>query len=88
MNRRLNELNNETTPVILNDEDKNAMMNSVENRSPYLDSSLVNFIFSLNPSYNIQKGISKYILRNSAKGLVHNDVLFDKKKDLMLQLIH
>ncbi len=80
VNRRLNELNNETTPVILNDEDKNAMMNSVENRSPYLDSTLVNFIFSLNPNYNIQKGISKYILRNSAKDFVHNDVLFDKKK--------
>ena len=36
LNRRLNELNNETTPVILNDEDKNAMMHSIENRSPYL----------------------------------------------------
>ena len=80
LNRRLNELNNETTPVILNDEDKNAMMHSIENRSPYLDSSLVNFIFSLNPEFNIQKGITKYILRNSAKDIVHNDVLFDKNK--------
>ena len=44
------------------------------------DSSLVNFIFSLNPEFNIQKGITKYILRNSAKDIVHNDVLFDKNK--------
>jgi len=80
LNRRLNELNNETTPVILNGEDKNAMMYSIENRSPYLDSSLINFIFSLNPDYNIHKGITKYILRNSAKDIVRNDVLFDQKK--------
>jgi asparagine synthase (glutamine-hydrolysing) len=80
LNRRLNELNNETTPIILENEDKSAMMNSVENRSPYLDSSLVNFIFSLNPSYNIQKDVTKYLLKNSAKEFVHKDILFDKKK--------
>ena len=34
----------------------------------------------MNPEFNIQKGITKYILRNSAKDIVHNDVLFDKNK--------
>ena len=31
----MNELFNETVPAILNNEDLNSMMNSIENRSPF-----------------------------------------------------
>ena len=46
-NRRLNELFKENTPLILNQEDLNSMSNSIENRSPFLDTNLFNFIFSI-----------------------------------------
>ena len=36
----LNELNIETTPVILNEDDLNSMNYSIENRSPYLDKEI------------------------------------------------
>ena len=46
-NRMLNELFHEVTPVILNEDDLNSMYWSVENRSPFLDSKLVEFAYSL-----------------------------------------
>ena len=79
-NRRLNELFNETTPPILFNEDLNSMMNSVENRSPFLDSKLINFIFTVPPEILIQQGYSKFLLRSSMKDLVPDDVLFDRNK--------
>ena len=79
-NRRLNELFHETTPLILSNEDKNAMMNSVENRSPYLDKNLIEFMFSINPTYNIQNGITKYLLKETAKDYVDYKVLYESKK--------
>ena len=41
LNRRLNELFHENTPIILNEEDSNSMYYSIENRSPFLDSKLI-----------------------------------------------
>ena len=79
-NRRLNELFHETTPLILSNEDKNAMMNSIENRSPYLDKNLIEFMFSINPTYNIQNGITKYLLKETAKDYVDYKVLYESKK--------
>ena len=46
-NRKLNELFNETTPIILSNEDLGAMKCSIENRSPFLDKKLVEFMFRL-----------------------------------------
>src|SRR5207245_5646601 len=39
-NRMLNEMFHETTPVILHQDDLNAMYFSIENRAPYLDRAL------------------------------------------------
>ena len=39
----LNELFYESVPVILKEEDLNCMKNSIENRAPYLDKSLIEF---------------------------------------------
>ena len=44
-NRMMNELFNEITPICLQNEDLNSMFYSIENRSPFLDSNLVNFAF-------------------------------------------
>jgi asparagine synthase (glutamine-hydrolysing) len=79
-NRSLNELFHETTPVILNEDDTNSMYYSIENRSPFLDSNLVNFIYSIPTEKLIQNGYAKFILRESVKGYLHERVRMEKIK--------
>ena len=79
-NRRLNELFNEITPLILNAEDLNCMKYSVENRSPFLDTQLVNFMFSVPNNYLIKNGYAKYILRESFNGYLNDKVRLDRVK--------
>jgi asparagine synthase (glutamine-hydrolysing) len=79
-NRRLNELFYENTPLILNEEDLNSMKYSVENRSPFLDKKLVEFVFSIPEASLIQKGYGKYILRESLKGIVNEKIRLDRLK--------
>ena len=45
-------------------EDLNAMLNSIENRSPFLDKKLFEKIFSIPSQFFIQKGFAKFILRS------------------------
>jgi asparagine synthase (glutamine-hydrolysing) len=78
--RMMNELFHETTPAILNEDDTNSMYNSIENRSPYLDRRLVEFLYTVPSNFLIQEGYSKYILRKSLEGIVDSKVLFDRKK--------
>jgi asparagine synthase (glutamine-hydrolysing) len=79
-NRRLNELFQEITPGILHNDDLNAMSYSIENRSPFLDKDLVNFCFSIPPDLLIQKGYGKYLLRNSMKDILIDEVRLDYHK--------
>jgi asparagine synthase (glutamine-hydrolysing) len=79
-NRSLNELFYETTPVILNEDDTNSMYYSIENRSPFLDSNLVNFLYSIPTEKIIQNGYAKFILRESVKNYLHESVRTDKIK--------
>ena len=79
-NRMLNELFFETTPVILNEDDLNSMNYSIENRSPYLDKNLVEFVYSLPSSFLIKKGYSKYLLREAFKGVLNEEIRLDRKK--------
>ena len=78
-NRMLNELLHEIVPVILFSDDLNSMMYSVENRSPFLDSCLVEFLYSVPTKYLIRDGFQKIILRNSVKGMLPDSILFNKK---------
>ena len=43
-NRMLNELFDEIVPAILFSDDLNSMMYSIENRSPFLDTKLIEFL--------------------------------------------
>jgi asparagine synthase (glutamine-hydrolysing) len=79
-NRSLNELFYETTPVILNEDDTNSMYYSIENRSPFLDSNLFNFIYSIPTAKLIQNGYAKFILRESVKNYLHESVRMDRVK--------
>ena len=76
----LNELFHEATPVILHEDDLNSMLYSVENRSPYLDTGLQKFAFSIPCPHLIQKGYGKYVLREAVKGILNDKVRLDRKK--------
>ena len=60
----LNELFYEGTQIQLIQDDKNSMINSVENRSPFLDNSLVEFVYSLPQEYLMNEGIPKFLLED------------------------
>ncbi|MFN3200606.1 MAG: asparagine synthase (glutamine-hydrolyzing) [Bradymonadia bacterium] len=79
-NRMLNELGHEAVPVILYEEDLNAMATSVENRAPYLDRNLAEFMFSVPPEHLIHDGHAKWLLRAAGEGLLVDSVRLDKRK--------
>ena len=76
----LNEINSETTPVILNDDDLNSMRVSIENRSPYLDMNLTKFAFTIPTKLLIKKGNNKYILREAFRDILTKDIYEQKRK--------
>ena len=76
----LNELRHETIPVILHEDDRNSMFYSVENRSPYLDRNLAEFLFTVPSRHLVKHGFAKYLLRAAGTGYVSENVLWDKRK--------
>jgi asparagine synthase (glutamine-hydrolysing) len=56
------------------------MIVSVENRSPYLDRALTEFLFRVPPEHLIKDGYVKFLLRAAVKGLVPDSVRLDKRK--------
>ena len=79
-NRMLNEMFNEITRPILLEDDLNSMFYSIENRSPYLDSNLLEFCYQIPNKYLIENGYNKNILREAMKGILNEKVRLDKKK--------
>lgn len=52
-------------------EDRSSMWHSVESRTPFSDDKeLIEYVFSLPANMKIEKSVSKYILRESVKGLI------------------
>lgn len=79
-NRMLNELFHEAVPVILHEDDLNAMYYSIENRSPYLDRQLFDFCFSIPSRHLVRDGMAKAVLRDSMRGIVPDRVLDSRRK--------
>lgn len=79
-NRLRNELQFETVPVLLHEEDLNSMAASIENRSPYLDRNLAEYVFSLPTSLLIRRGFAKALLREVGKGFAPSQVLENPRK--------
>ena len=79
-NRMLNELFHEVVPVILHEDDLNAMSFSIENRSPFLDRGLFEFASSIPTQYLIRDGYAKAILRDAMRGIVPPAVLESRRK--------
>ncbi|MCH8963927.1 MAG: asparagine synthase (glutamine-hydrolyzing) [Planctomycetes bacterium] len=79
-NRMMNELFHEVVPAILHEDDLNSMRYSIENRSPYLDSRLFEFAYSIPSEHLIRDGFAKYVLREAVKGTLNEQVRTDRRK--------
>jgi asparagine synthase (glutamine-hydrolysing) len=79
-NRMANELLAESVPVILHEDDLNAMYFSIENRSPFLDSSLFAWCQSIPTRHLIRGGRAKAILRDCVRGFAPEAILDNPRK--------
>lgn len=64
----------ESIPRILHYEDRNSMAFSIEQRMPFLDYRLVEFIFGLTNSWKMGDGVAKIILRKALKGVMPDTI--------------
>ncbi len=79
-NRMANELFHETVPIFTHREDLNSMQFSIESRAPFLDTNLIQYLFSIKGSHLLNNCQNKYILRESLKGILNKKVLNQKVK--------
>ncbi len=59
--------------------DRMSMANSLETRSPFLDTEVLEFAAALPPEFKIKKGISKYILREAYKDMLPKKIIGGRK---------
>lgn len=79
-NRMMNELFVEAVPVILHEDDLNAMYYSIENRSPFLDRELFDFCYSIPSRHLIRDGAAKAVLRDSMRGIAPAMIMENRRK--------
>jgi asparagine synthase (glutamine-hydrolysing) len=79
-NRMLNELFHEAVPVILHEDDLNAMCFSIENRSPFLDRALFEHALTIPTRHLIADGKAKAVLREAMRGIVPDRILDNRRK--------
>ena len=79
-NRMLNELFHESVPVILHEDDLNAMYYSIENRSPFLDRNLFEFSSTIPTRHLIRDGRAKAVLREAVRGIVPDPIVDNRRK--------
>ena len=79
-NRMLNELFHESVPVILHEDDLNAMFYSIENRSPFLDRNLFEFCNTIPTRHLIRDGRAKAVLREAVRGIAADGIVDNRRK--------
>jgi asparagine synthase (glutamine-hydrolysing) len=79
-NRMLNEIFREIVPVILHEDDLNAMYFSVENRSPFLDRELFEFCNAIPTRHLIRDGKAKAVLREAVRGIAPDAIVDNRRK--------
>lgn len=79
-NRMLNELFHESVPVILHEDDLNAMYFSIENRSPFLDRDLFEFCNKIPTRHLIRDGKAKAVLREAVRGIAPDGIVDNRRK--------
>lgn len=78
--RMLNELFHESVPVILHEDDLNAMYYSIENRSPYLDRGLFEYCNTIPTRHLIRDGRAKAVLREALRGIAPDAIMDNRRK--------
>lgn len=78
--RMLNEMFHEVVPMILHEDDLNAMYFSIENRSPFLSRRLFEFSLRVPTRHLIRDGYTKALLRDAMEGLVPAPILRKRQK--------
>jgi asparagine synthase (glutamine-hydrolysing) len=75
-----NQLFHTSLPKLLHHQDRNSMAHSIESRPPFLDYRLIELVYSLPSDYKVNKGVTKFILRESLKELIPKKILnrYDK----------
>lgn len=79
-NRMANELRHESVPVILHEDDLNAMYFSIENRSPFLDNLLFEVCQTIPTRHLIRGGRAKAILRDAVREIAPQVVIDNPRK--------
>lgn len=79
-NRMANELLHESVPVIVHEDDANAMYFSIENRAPFLDVQLFDYCQAIPTRHLIRNGLAKSVLRDAVRGLVPDAILDNPRK--------
>lgn len=79
-NRMANELRHESVPVLLHEDDLNAMYYSIENRSPFLDTSIFEVAQSIPTRHLIRDGRAKAVLREAVRGLAPDAIIDNPRK--------
>jgi len=79
-NRMLNELFHESVPVILHEDDLNAMYFSIENRSPFLDRELFEFCYRIPSRHLMRDGLAKVVLRDAMRSIAPEPILTNPRK--------
>lgn len=67
-------------PSLLRYEDRNTMRFGLEGRVPFLDMTLLRFLFSLDDDAILKQGWNKKILRDSVKGLLPDGIVNRRNK--------
>ena len=65
--------------TLLDRKDRSSMFSGLEVRVPYADHRIAEYVYNLPWDFKCPKGISKGLLRDAARGLLPDDVLFRKK---------
>jgi asparagine synthase (glutamine-hydrolysing) len=76
----MNELFHESVPVILHEDDLNAMYFSIENRSPFLDRNLFDFCSTIPTRHLVHDGKAKAILREAVRGIAPDQIIDNRRK--------
>ena len=75
----LNHIYKRDLPHDLRLEDRISMSQSIENRSPFVDHKLIEYIFSVHENYFMKNGQSKFMLRSIMKNKLPNSFFYKKK---------
>jgi len=77
---RIHELMDLRLPRLLKWEDRNSMAFSIESRVPFLDINLIEFLLSVPPEMNMQKGWTKYLFRKAMSPKLPKNICWRKDK--------